>query len=192
MKKIYLFFYIVILVFSIGCTNIKSNTMKSTEKKLTFIDYNKGYSFGSKRAKIVIVEYSSYNCKDCRDLHRNIGSVLRKYINDGNLLYIYKPVNHPKFKNDEKINRYFAPNSLDDIENIFNKFDSYSKKPYDTVKNVLNLKEKEVPNYEIINKAVENELTLGKITGTPTLYINEEKYEKVLTKEEFQKILNSF
>lgn len=190
-KKIVLFFCITILVFSIGCANVKNNVRKDVEKKLAFVNYDEGYKFGNKDAKIVIVEYSSYECRDCRDLHKNIGSVLKKYVDAGDVLYIYKPVDHPRFKSDEDINKHFAPNSLDDIENVFNKFDSYSKKPYETVKKVLNLKDTEVPNYETMNKAIQTELNTGNINGTPTIYINGKKSEKVLTKEEFQKMLDS-
>jgi thioredoxin-related protein len=196
MKRVFLFFCITIFLFSIGCssrTNTKLNNINELEKKSTFVDYNQGYSFGnSKSARILIVEYSSYECKDCRDLHKNISNILKKYIDNGSLLYIYKPVDHPKFATDEKINRYFAPNNLDDIENVFSKFDSYSKKSYATVKTVLNLGEKEVPNYEFMNKSISNELTTGNITGTPTMYINGEKYDKIFTKEEFEKILDSY
>lgn len=197
MKKIFLFFCIGICIFFTGCTaktkvaNENNNT-KNLEKKLKFIDYNSGYSFGNtKTAKIVMVEYSSYECIDCRNLQKNIGSLLKTYIKNGSLLYIYKPVNHPKFKNDEKINMYFAPKSLDDIENIFNKFDSYSRKPYPILKSVLNLKEVPVSHYSAMSKEISRELVLGKITTTPTIYINGKKYEKVFTKKEFEKILNS-
>lgn len=124
-------------------------------------------------------------------MHKNISSLLNEYIKNGSLLYIYKPINHPKFKNDENINMHFAPKSLNDIQNVFNKFDTYSKKPYSTVKSVLNLKETPVNHYDSMSKAIAHELTLGKITGTPTMYINGKKYEKVFTKKEFQKILNS-
>lgn len=194
MKKIFLFFCICISIICTSCTSnvtTKSSNTKNLEKKLKFINYASGYSFGNtKNAKIVIVEYSSYECIDCRNLHKNIGSLLKKYIKDGRLLFIYKPINHPKFKNDEKINMYFAPRSLDDIQNVFNKFNDYSKKPYSTVKSVLNLRSTPVANYDSMNKAINHELTLGKITGTPTMYINGKKYEKVFTKKEFQKILN--
>lgn len=196
LKRIFLFFCISLLAFFAGCAsyaNTKISKIKDLERKLSFVDYTQGYTFGnSKNAKILIVEYSSYECKDCRDLHKNICSILKKYIDDGTLVYIYKPVDHPKFVNDEKINRYFAPYNLNDIENTFNKFDSYHKKDYATVKNVLNLTEKEVPNYEAMSKAISNELTAGNITGTPTMYINGQKYDKVFTKEEFQKILDLY
>lgn len=196
MKKISLFFYIGILIFFTGCTintNMNNNNTKKLEKKITFINYNAGYSFGNtQNAKIVIVEYSSYECEDCRNLHKNIGNLLKKHIDNGDILYIYKSVNHPKFLNDEKINEYFAPKSLDDIENIFNRFDSYSRKDYKTVKSVLNLKEKTVSNYESMNKTISNEINVGKITGTPTIYINGIKYTKVFARQEFQKILDSY
>lgn len=194
MKKILLLFCICISIICTSCTSnvtTKSSNTKNLEKKLKFINYTSGYSFGNtKNAKIVIVEYSSYECIDCRNLHKNIGSLLNKYIKDGSLLFIYKPVNHPKFQNDEKINMYFAPKSLDDIQNVFNKFNDYSKKPYSTVKSVLNLRETPVANYDSMNKEISHELTLGKITCTPTMYINGKKYEKVFTKKEFEKILN--
>lgn len=190
-KKVNLLFCIMICISFLGCGSTKNNTI-NTIKKPSFINYNEGYSFGNKNAQIIIVEYSSYECKDCKNLHKNIGNVLKKYIESGKVLYIYKPVDHPKFVNDEKINRYFAPHNLEDIQNIFNKFDLYSKKPYSTVKSVLNLKEKEVPNYKAMNKTISNELTSGNITGTPTMYINGDKYEKVFTEKEFQKILDSY
>ncbi|WP_411682437.1 thioredoxin domain-containing protein [Clostridium thailandense] len=196
MKKIFLFFCIWNFIFLAGCANsvnTKDSSTKNLERKLAFINYNEGYSFGNtQNAQVVIVEYSSYECKDCRNLHKNIGTTLKKYVKSGKLLYIYKPVDHPKFQNDEKINKYFAPKSLDDIENIFDKFDLYSKKSYETVKAVLNLKEETVPNYETMNKAIENELTSGNITGTPTIYINGIKYKKVFTEQEFQKLLDSY
>ncbi len=194
MKKVYLFLCITVLIFFTACTNTntKNDNSKKTDKKPAFINYNEGYNFGNKNAKITIVEYSSYECKDCRNLHKNIHSVLKKYIQNKTVLYIYKPVDHPKFINDEKINRYFAPQNLEDIENVFSKFDSYSNKTYDTVKNVLNLKEKDVPNYEEMDKSIRAEITSGNITGTPTLYINDKKYEEVFTEKDFQKILDSY
>lgn len=194
MKKIYLFFGILILF--TGCTvtkNVKDNSVKELEKRLTFIDYNQGYRFGNiKNARIVIVEYSSYECSKCRNLHKNIGKVLKKYIDNGNLLYIYKPVDHPKFENDQKINQYFEPKSIDDIQKVFDKFDLYSRKPYSTVKSVLNLREQTVTNYESMNKAITTELKNGNVTGTPTMYINGIKYKQVFTKQQFQKILDSY
>ncbi|AYD40438.1 hypothetical protein D4Z93_07835 [Clostridium fermenticellae] len=195
MKKIRLSFCIFICIILTACsinTHTKKNSIKGLEKKLAFINYSAGYSFGnSKTAKIIMVEYSSYECIDCRNLHKNIDSLLKKYINNGTLLYIYKPVNHPKFPNDKKINRYFAPKSLDDIQNIFDKFDYYSKKPYPTLKSVLNLSDKTVLNYDFVDKTISKELLVGNITGTPTMYINGTKYDKVFTKQEFQRILDS-
>lgn len=192
MKKKYLFFCIILFIFLMGCANIKINNTKNVTKKLSFINYNVGYIFGNKNAKIVIVEYSSYECIDCRHLHKNIGPLLKKYIDSGDVLYIYKPVDHPKFINDGKINKYFAPSKYDDIESIFNKFDSYSHKSYATVKNVLNLSEKEVPNYETMRKTISKEISIGKITGTPTMYVNGNKYKNIFTEYEFQKIINSY
>lgn len=200
MKKLPLVFLIILIIFSISCINLKKNTStKQTtnylKSDITFIDLNQGYKFGNKDAKIIMIEYSSYECIDCRDFHKSVDEILKKYVDDGSLLYVFKPVDHPKFKNDERINMYFVPKNFDDIQNVFNKFDLYSQKSYEEVKSVLKLNEVESSNYYEMNETIKKELIAGHIKGTPTIYINGIKYEydskSVHPQLEFEKLLKS-
>lgn len=194
MRKITFSIILILTVFLFGCKSYVTDISKdpSVERTdISFINREAGYKFGNDNAKIVIVEYSSYECIDCMNLHNNIKDSLKKAVESGNVLYIYKPIDHPKFENDDKINRYFEPKSLDDLSTIYSKFSDYSKKNWDNVKSVLRLSEVENSNYKNMSEIISNELKNGNISRTPTIFINNRKFvERIFTPEEFEKLIN--
>lgn len=178
----------------VGCSGSTAQKLDIYEElsdtALSKIDLSKGYVFGDPNSPVTIVEYSSYECKDCVDLHDNISEKLQKYVDKGVVRYVFKPVDHPKFENDLEINLRFMPQSILDIASIFKKFDLYAHEDVQTLENVLNLAEQPYEFALAINQAIGEETNSLGISKTPTLIVNNREYtEVVFTDREFEDLI---
>lgn len=121
---------LVLLPSTVGCSGQVAQRIDhyetATQEELQIINLDAGYFFGSETAPVTIVEYASYECRDCANLHVNISEKLQEHINQGVVYYVFKPIDHPKFPNDLEINLRFAPRSLREIGDAFKRFDSYT------------------------------------------------------------------
>lgn len=161
-----------------------------SEETLLQINQTDGYIFGSPNAPITVIEYSSYECKDCADLHANIGKTLRNSIDRGEIRYVFKPVDHPKFENDLEINLRLVPNDFTDLEHTFDLFDSYAHQDITVVERTLGLSAEQSEHAKEINVRIESELNSLDVKKTPTLIIGKRKYsEVVFTRSEFESVL---
>ena len=176
------------------------------------LDVDKNIFFGNKDAKIVVKVFSSLTCPYCADFHKKVFIKLKKEFVDSNLVRF----EHHSFPldlaalNAEKIlrctNNYKKRIAIfneiyekqeewasgNDINNINSKLSKIAKK-YD-------LNDDRIKNC-LVNENLENEILEIRINGskkysiqsTPTIFINEKKYDGKhdynLFKKEIEKLL---
>ena len=176
------------------------------------LDVDKNIFFGNKDAKIVVKVFSSLTCPYCADFHKKVIIKLKKEFIDSNLVRFehhsfpldLAALNAEKIlrcTNDYKkriaiLNEIYEKQgewaSGNDINNINSKLSKIAKK-YD-------LNDDRIKNC-LVNENLENEILEIRINGskkysiqsTPTIFINEKKYDGKhdynLFKKEIEKLL---
>lgn len=179
-----LFFFVAFVIIFISAYSIYSNTKDE-------IDIKNGIGYGNPNAKIKMVEYMSFQCIDCFELHENIGKTLTEKIKNGEIYYIVKHVDFEKFKYDDVI--FNRIKDLDKIETIDYVMDNY--KTWTKMKNVEDV-EKFFDLGDIKNERVEMQKRIlkerdeKKIDFIPTFYLNGEKHVGAFTDKEFKQMIN--
>ena len=160
---------------------------------------------GNKNAKITIIAYESLTCSHCADFHNDVYPQLKKdYIDTGlaKIEFRHFPLDIAAF-NASKISQCKQDQSLEILESLYSNQQAWVKG--DTVEEVnKNLKifiKKEGFKLDfdkcILNKDIEdfvlNDRIEGtknfKINATPTIIINNEKFEKSLNYKNLKKSL---
>lgn len=155
------------------------------------IDTKYGLAYGDPNAKIKMVEYMSFQCIDCYELHENIGDTLRDKIKNGEIYYVVKHVDFEKFKYDDVI--FNRIDNLDKIETVDYIMDNY--KTWSKMKNVKDVKEFfklgaiKKDRVEMQKHILSERDDLG-IDFIPTFYLNGEKHVGSFTEKEFNKMIN--
>ena len=166
---------------------------------------------GSKDAKVTIKVFSSLTCPHCASFHKNIYKNLKKDYIDTNKIKF----EHHSFPldlaalNAEKILRCFdsTDKSFQFLSEVYSKQDNWAVgsdiiKINDSIKKIGNsfdLSEDKM-NQCLINEKVQDQILNEridaqkkyKISSTPTIYINEKKYEGSHEYEKFKKKLDKF
>ena len=187
MKKI---FIILILFFGL-ITNINAEV--------------KRISSGNENAKIIIIVYESLTCSHCANFHNDVYPQLKKdYIDSGlvKLEFRHFPLDIAAF-NAAKISQCKEEQSLDILESLYSNQQAWVKGS--TIEEVNNNLEKFLKNegfdinFEncINNKEIEDFVLNDRIEGTknfkvnatPTIIINNEKFEKTLNYKNLKKTL---
>ena len=187
MKKFYIFF-----ILFLGLTSNISAEIKRIVS-------------GNKNAKIIIIAYESLTCSHCADFHKNVYPLLKKeYIDTGlaKIEFRHFPLDIAAF-NASKISQCKQDQSLEILKSLYSNQQAWVKG--NTVEELNgNLKrfiKKEgfKVDFEkcIINKEIEdfvlNDRVEGtknfKINATPTIIINNEKFEKSLNYKNLKKSL---
>ena len=160
---------------------------------------------GNKDAKITIIAYESLTCSHCADFHRNIYPQLKKdYIDTGlaKIEFRHFPLDAAAF-NASKISQCNKDQALTILESLYSNQQAWVKG--NTIDEVNeNLKkflikegftfdfEKCVNNKEIedfvLNDRIEGNKKF-KVNATPTITINNKKFEKSLNYKNLKKIL---
>ena len=187
MKKIFL-----ILVFFFGSVNISSAEVNRIK-------------VGNKNAKITIIAYESFTCSHCADFHKDVYPLLKKdYIDTGlvKIEFRHFPLDVAAL-NASKISQCKTGKGLEILNSLYSNQKEWVKG--NTVEEVnKNLKtfiknqgfeldfEKCVNNKEIedyvLNDRIEG-MKKFKVNATPTIIINDEKFEKTLNYENLKKFL---
>ena len=179
-----LLFFISFAVIAVLIYSIYSNTQEE-------IDTEYGIGYGNPNAKIKMIEYMSFQCIDCFELHENIGDTLTKKIKDGEVYYIVKHVDFEKFKYDHVI--FNSIDNLDKIETIDYVMDNYKTwskmKKVEDVKKFFNLKDVKKDRVEM-QKYISKEKDKHDIDFIPTFYLNGEKHVGAFTDKEFKQMIN--
>lgn len=173
---------ISLIIIVMAIFTIKSNGLNKKDDITTIS--NAGIVFGDINAPIRIIEYTDFNCPDCKKINENIESSILEYINNKTVVVIFKPINQNMYLNIPKINT----ENYKEIGKIFNEKEKYNNpnseehlrlylgdKLYDLRKN----------DSKQIKKEIEN-LTINTI---PTMYVGDEKMVGVYKKDEFKKIV---
>ena len=187
MKKIFL---VLILFFgSINISNAEVNRIVS----------------GNNEAKITIIAYESLTCSHCADFHRDIYPQLKKdYIDTGlvKIEFRHFPLDVAAF-NASKISQCKTDEGLEILNSLYlnqqewmrgNTVEEVNKNLKKFIKDQgfnLNFEKcvnnKEIEDY-VLNDRIEG-MKKFKVNATPTIIINEEKFEKTLNYENLKKFL---
>ena len=202
MKIKYISYFTIFVLTILSLSNVNSNSL----------EIDKNVYAGNKDAKVTVKVFSSLTCPYCADFHKNVFIKLKKEFIDSN----YVRFEHHSFPRDlaalnaEKILRCVPDNekrivlldeiyakqeewaSGNDINRINSKLSKIAKK-YD-------LNDDRIKNC-LVNENLENEILEIRINGskkysiqsTPTIFINEKKYDGKhdynLFKKEIEKLL---
>lgn len=170
----------------------KNETLKKsaeTAKSIQQISVDDDPSLGNDTAKVIIVDFSDYQCPFCKNFHTNILPELKKdYINTGKVKYVYR--DFPLKIHKSAINAAMAADcageqgkywemhdKLFDNQNIWSKADNSMElfKSYGIELRLNTYTFNECLDSEKykdeINKDKEEGLSYG-ASGTPTLYLN--------------------
>ena len=187
MKKI-----LIILILSLGIIE----SVNAEVKRITS---------GNENAKITIIVYESLTCSHCADFHKNVYPELKKEYLDTGLAKIefrHFPLDIAAF-NAAKIAQCKQDQSLEILESLYSNQKAWVKG--NTIEEVnKNLKEfiekkgfkinyKECVNNKEIEDFVLNDRIEGtknfKVNATPTIIINNKKFEKSLNYKNLKKTL---
>ena len=187
MKKVFLF----ICVFCVISFNLNAETIRITS--------------GEKNAKITIIAYESLTCKHCADFHKDIYPKLKKdYIDTGlaKIEFRHFPLDVAAF-NAAKIAQCKSDQGLEILESLYLNQQAWVKGS--TVEDInSSLKEYlKIKGFKIdFEKCIENKLIEDfvlndriegsknfKINATPTIIINNKKFEKSLNYKNLKKLL---
>ncbi len=187
MKKI----IIILTLFFISISNINAETKRIVS--------------GNQDAKIVIIAYESLTCSHCADFHKNIYPQLKKdYIDKGlaKIEFRHFPLDLAAL-NASKVAQCNEGKSLDILESLYLNQQKWVKgnsieQINDSLKIFLEKEGFEI-NYDecIENKKIEDFILNDRIEGTkkfqinatPTIIINNKKFEKTLNYKNLKKSL---
>ena len=160
---------------------------------------------GNENAKITIIAYESLTCSHCASFHEEVYPQLKKdYIDTGlaKIEFRHFPLNLAAF-NASKIAQCKSDKSLEILESLYSNQQAWAKG--DTVEKINNNLKKFIEkegfkvNFEkcINNKEIEDFILNDRIEGsknfkinaTPTIIINNKKFEKSLNYKNLKKSL---
>ncbi len=160
---------------------------------------------GNSNAKITIIAYESLTCSHCADFHKNVYPKLKKdYLDTGlaKIEFRHFPLDVAAF-NASKITQCKENQSLQIMESLYSNQQGWVKgnnidEVNENLKKFLkkqgfNLNFEECINNKEIEDFVLNDRIEGtkkfKVNATPTIIINNEKFEKTLNFKNLKKIL---
>ena len=187
MKKIFL---ILVLFFgSINISNAEINRIVA----------------GNKDAKITIITYESLTCSHCADFHKDIYPQLKKdYIDTGlaKIEFRHFPLDVASF-NASKVSQCKSDQSLEILESLYSNQQEWVKgNTAEEINNNLKIfiekegfkidfekciNDKEIEGF-VLNDRIEG-VKVFKVNATPTIIINDKKFEKTLNYKNLKKSL---
>ena len=187
MKKI----FIILIFFLISTTNIRAETQRIFS--------------GNENAKITIIAYESLTCSHCANFHKDIYPQLkREYLDTGlaKIEFRHFPLDIAAF-NASKIAQCKQDQSLEVLESLYSNQQAWVKgNTVDEINNNLKkfikkegfkidfekcLNNKEIEDF-ILNDRIEASKNF-EINATPTIIINNKKFEKTLNYKNLKKSL---
>ena len=160
---------------------------------------------GNENAKITIIAYESLTCSHCADFHKNIYPQLKKdYIDTGlvKIEFRHFPLDVAAF-NASKISQCKENQSLEILESLYSNQQAWVKgssvdELNKHLKNFIKkegyeidfdkcLNDKEIEDF-ILNDRIDGAKNF-KVNATPTIIINNEKFEKSLNYKNLKKTL---
>ena len=187
MKKIFIFLFL----FLGSLNNVSAEPMRIVS--------------GDKKAKITIIAYESLTCSHCASFHKDVYPQLKKdYIDTGlvKIEFRHFPLDVAAF-NASKISQCNQNESLKILERLYSNQQSWIKgntveEVNDNLKKFLKnegfnldfekcINNKEIEDF-VLNDRIEGTKNF-KVNATPTIIINNEKFEKTLNYKNLKKTL---
>ncbi|NOR85623.1 thioredoxin domain-containing protein [archaeon] len=165
-------------------------------------------SFGPKDAKVQIVEFGCYQCPYTKDAEVEMEKIRETYPNDVHITFVYAPTPHhyhavrisEAAANADKEGKYWEYHKLifENQDNLDNSITSEAVvRKLSLLAQDIGIKNeifKSCPASEttsdIVKKSSEYSVNLG-ITRTPTVYVNGEKLDHIITVDEITDIIDN-
>ena len=160
---------------------------------------------GNKNAKITIIAYESLTCSHCANFHKDVYPKLKKeYIDTGlaNIEFRHFPLDMAAF-NASKISQCTNDQNLEILESLYSNQQAWVKgNTIDEINNNLKkfikkkgfkldfekcINDKEIEDF-VLNDRIEGTKNF-KVNATPTIIINNKKFEKSLNYKNLKKSL---
>lgn len=181
---------VILLMYPLSKTSTTVNTTPYLNSSSNAIE------FGEKDAAITITEYSSFECPNCKKLHHNMKEVLKSYIQEGKVRYIFKHVDIKHFPYDQVIYTNLTEediNSFDKLHEIYKKQDEWKKaKSEEKVLDILHLNHSDITQKNKRKEQLQSilqEVEKLQISEVPTFYVNGTKFVGVYSKEEIRQFI---
>lgn len=172
----------LVLLTIVSVFTIKSEGLNKKDDIKTIS--NAGIVFGDIKAPVKIIEYTDFNCPDCKKINENIESILLEYIANKKVVLIFKPVNENMYLNIPKI----STEDYKEIGKTFNEKEKYiNPKSEQYLKSYLGGKLYNKRKND--SKEIKKEIDYLKINTIPTMYVGNEKMVGIYKKDEFKKIV---
>jgi len=145
--------------------------------------------YGNENAPIEIINYTSFQCPDCAKMHERLHESIKKFIEDGTIRFIEKPIDIVRFEYDEVIYKHMSEEQSLDFEKLLEIYMSQNEWRYfksnEEVIKFLNLNEDE--NKKNINdlKVITKEKNKMDLREVPTMFLNGERLPIDISEEEF-------
>ena len=180
-KKKYRKITYIFLITSIVCTFIVSCSNSNKEV---------GLVYGEETAKIEIINYTSFQCPDCVVMHERLHDTIKKYIENGSIKFIEKPIDIARFEFDEIIYKHMTEEQSLDFEKLSEIYTTQGQwREFESEQEVidfLNLSNDE--NSKNVNdlKVITKEKDKVELEEVPTMFMNGERIALDITVEEFE------
>lgn len=180
-KKKYRKITYIFLITSIVCTFIVSCSNSNKEV---------GLVYGEETAKIEIINYTSFQCPDCVVMHERLHDTIKKYIENGSIKFIEKPIDIARFEFDEIIYKHMTEEQSLDFEKLSEIYTTQGQwREFESEQEVidfLNLSNDE--NSKNVNdlKVTTKEKDKVELEEVPTMFMNGERIALDITVEEFE------
>lgn len=154
-----------------------------------------GIVYGKENAPIEIINYSSFQCSACTKMHEELGESIKKYIDSGQIKYIEKQIDIKRFEYDDVIYKHMNEEQISDFDKLSEIYEKQEKwivlkSPEEVIK-FLNLEQEENKKHVKDLKKTNKEKNKLEIKAVPTMFINGERIEGNISKEEFENKIES-
>jgi len=187
-----------ILIVFFWQSSLANDTLQNNDI-LSLAEYD--HYLGNNKAKITIIEYSSFSCPACANYNKDIfPKIKEQYIDNDLILYIVRnyPANEPGLYS-AVISECFSNEHFKTAKILYNSQEKwlYRKDFKNVLKNIFRLSQYNMNNFdlcindeklkdEILEKAFYAAKTL-KVNSTPDLYING---DRIMGEKNFKNISN--
>ena len=164
----------IFFIFMIGCSNSNKEA---------------GLVYGKENAPIEIINYTSFQCPDCVIMHERLHDTMKKYIENGTIKFIEKPIDIARFEFDEIIYKHMTEEQSLDFEKLLEIYTTQRQwrdfKSNEEVIKFLNLSQDE--NKKNINdlKIITKEKSKINLEEVPTMILNGKRLPINISEEEF-------
>ena len=202
-RSIFIIFFLSLGSFLVSCEAIKPK--KVDLRKIPGNAEEKRIIAGNKNAKITIIAYESLTCSHCADFHKNVYPQLKKdYIDTGlvKIEFRHFPLDVAAF-NASKISQCKSNESLKILNSLYSNQQAWVRgknveEINDNLKTFIKnqgfdldfekcINDKKIEDY-VLNDRIEGTKKF-KVNATPTIIINNKKFEKPLNYKNLKKSL---